>query len=46
MAATRIFVEAYEGAFKEPASNFGGYAYDALMIAVAALKKAGSTDKP
>jgi branched-chain amino acid transport system substrate-binding protein len=43
--ATKTFVEAYEGAFKEPASNFGGYAYDALMIAVAALKKAGSTDK-
>jgi branched-chain amino acid transport system substrate-binding protein len=43
--ATRTFVEAYEGAFKEPASNFGGYAYDALMIAVAALEKAGSTDK-
>jgi branched-chain amino acid transport system substrate-binding protein len=43
--ATKTFVEAYEGAYKEPASNFGGYAYDGLMIAVAALKKAGSTDK-
>ncbi|MCP4620306.1 MAG: ABC transporter substrate-binding protein [Bradyrhizobium sp.] len=43
--ATKTFVEAYESTFKEPASNFGGYAYDALMIAVAALRKAGSTDK-
>ena len=44
-AATKNFVEAYEGTFKEPSSNFGGYAYDALMLAVTALKKAGSTDK-
>jgi branched-chain amino acid transport system substrate-binding protein len=44
-AATKTFVEAYEGTFKEAASNFGGYAYDALMIAVTALGKAGTTDK-
>jgi branched-chain amino acid transport system substrate-binding protein len=44
-ATTKMFVETYEGTFKEAASNFGGYAYDALMLAVAALKKAGSTDK-
>lgn len=42
---TKAYVEAYEGAFKESASNFGGYAHDALMIAVAALRKAGTTDK-
>jgi branched-chain amino acid transport system substrate-binding protein len=42
-------VTAYEKAFKEAykqdVSTFGGYAYDGLMIAVEAIKKAGSTDK-
>ena len=35
----------YEGRFKQDVSTFGGHAYDGLMIAVEALKKAGSTDK-
>jgi branched-chain amino acid transport system substrate-binding protein len=35
----------YEGRFKSDVSTFGGHAYDGLMIAVEALKKAGSTDK-
>jgi branched-chain amino acid transport system substrate-binding protein len=35
----------YESRFKSDVSTFGGHAYDGLMIAVAALKKAGSADK-
>jgi branched-chain amino acid transport system substrate-binding protein len=35
----------YEGRYKSDVSTFGGHAYDGLMIAVEALKKAGSTDK-
>ncbi|NJN45689.1 MAG: ABC transporter substrate-binding protein [Candidatus Competibacteraceae bacterium] len=35
----------YEEAFKNPVSTFGAYAYDALMIAVDAMKRAGDTDK-
>jgi len=31
----------YESKFKEDVSTFGGHAYDALMILVAAIKKAG-----
>ena len=34
----------YEAKFKEPASTFGGHGYDAIMILVEAIKKAGSTD--
>jgi hypothetical protein len=34
----------YEAQFKEDASNFGGYAYDALLLLTEAIKKAGSTD--
>jgi branched-chain amino acid transport system substrate-binding protein len=34
----------YESKFKEDASTFGGHAYDALLILVEAIKKAG-TDK-
>ena len=37
--------QAYRAAYKEEASTFGGYAYDGLMIAVDAIKRAGSTDK-
>jgi len=32
----------YETAFKEPVSTFGGHAYDALMIVVTAVGKAGT----
>jgi len=35
----------YEGRYKSDVSTFGGHAYDGLMLAVEALKKAGSTDK-
>jgi branched-chain amino acid transport system substrate-binding protein len=31
----------YESKFNEPASTFGGHAYDAFMILVEAIKKAG-----
>ncbi len=36
---------AYKAAYKSEVSTFGGYAYDGLMIAVDAIKRAGSTDK-
>ena len=35
----------YESKFKEDVSTFGGHAYDALMIVVEGIKKAGSTDR-
>ncbi len=36
---------AYKTKYKSEASTFGGYAYDALLLSVDALKRAGSTDK-
>jgi branched-chain amino acid transport system substrate-binding protein len=35
----------YEALFKEDVSTFGGHAYDALMIVVEGLKKAGRPDR-
>jgi len=35
----------YQARFKSDVSTFGGHAYDGLMLAVEAMKKAGSTDK-
>ncbi len=35
----------YETAYKEDVSTFGGHAYDALLIMVEALKKAGQPDR-
>ncbi len=35
----------YETKYQEPVSTFGGHAYDALVILVEALKKAGTADK-
>ena len=35
----------YEGRFKSEVSTFGGHAYDGLMLAIDAMKKAGGTDK-
>lgn len=35
----------YEDHYKIDVSTFGGYAYDGLMMSVAAIKKVGSTDK-
>ena len=37
--------KAYEDKFKSDVSTFGGHAYDGLMLAVNAIKAAGSTDK-
>lgn len=39
------YKKGYEARFKSEVSTFGGHAYDALMIAVDAIKRAGSTDK-
>ncbi|GAB3774754.1 ABC transporter substrate-binding protein [Ramlibacter monticola] len=35
----------YEDKFKSDVSTFGGHAYDGLMLALGAMKAAGSTDK-
>ncbi len=35
----------YEARYKSDVSTFGGHAYDGLMLVVAAIKRAGSTDK-
>lgn len=37
--------KAFEDKFKSEVSTFGGHAYDGLMLAVNAIKAAGSTDK-
>jgi len=37
--------KAYEDRYKADVSAFGGHAYDGLMLAVNAIKAAGSTDK-
>jgi branched-chain amino acid transport system substrate-binding protein len=37
--------KAYNDRYKEDVSTFGGHAYDGLMIAVDAFKRAGSADK-
>ncbi|MEX2240911.1 MAG: ABC transporter substrate-binding protein [Burkholderiales bacterium] len=39
------YKRAYEARFKQDVSTFGGHAYDGLMLAVEAMKRAGSTDK-
>ena len=44
-AVTVLYTQAYVGRYKEDVSTFGGHAYDGLMIAVDAFKRAGSTDK-
>ena len=35
----------YEARFKQEVSTFGGHAYDGLMLALEAMRRAGSTDK-
>ncbi|TAL76933.1 MAG: ABC transporter substrate-binding protein [Burkholderiaceae bacterium] len=40
------YTHAFESTYKIPVSTFGGYAYDGLMMALAAVKKAGTTDGP
>ena len=39
------FKKEYEAAFKTDVSTFAGHAYDGLQIALAAIMRAGSTDK-
>ncbi|MBB1094146.1 ABC transporter substrate-binding protein [Rhodopseudomonas palustris] len=39
------YAKAYTDRYKEEVSTFGGHAYDALMIMVSAIKRAGDTDK-
>jgi branched-chain amino acid transport system substrate-binding protein len=39
------YKRAYEARFKQDVSTFGGHAYDGLMLAVEAMKRAGSADK-
>ncbi len=39
------YKQAYEARFKQDVSTFGGHAYDGLMLAVEAIRKAGGTDK-
>ncbi len=39
------YVKAYTDRYKSDVSTFGGHAYDGLMLAVEAIKRAGSTDK-
>jgi branched-chain amino acid transport system substrate-binding protein len=35
----------YETKYKEPVSTFGGHAYDALLVVVEGIKKAGAPDR-
>ncbi|KAB2921306.1 MAG: ABC transporter substrate-binding protein [Dechloromonas sp.] len=44
-AVVTSYANAYKAAWKTDVSTFGGYAYDGLMLAVDAIKRAGSTDK-
>ncbi len=44
-APALAYTAAYTAKYNEPISTFGGHAYDGLMIAVEAIKRAGSTDK-
>ncbi|MES1928941.1 extracellular ligand-binding receptor [Salinisphaera dokdonensis CL-ES53] len=39
------YKQEYESTFNESISQFGGHAYDGLMIAVKAIEAAGSTDR-
>jgi branched-chain amino acid transport system substrate-binding protein len=44
-AVVTAYADAYKAAYKTDVSTFGGYAYDGLMLAVDAIKRAGGTDK-
>jgi branched-chain amino acid transport system substrate-binding protein len=44
-AVSVAYKREYEARYKQDISTFGGHAYDGLMIAVGAIKRAGSTDK-
>ncbi|MEH6356026.1 MAG: ABC transporter substrate-binding protein [Marinobacter sp.] len=45
----KLIIEAYKSGYEArwnaKVSTFGAYAYDGLMLAVAAIEKAGTTDK-
>jgi branched-chain amino acid transport system substrate-binding protein len=41
----RNYAKEYKGAFNERPAAFGGFAYDALLMTIEAIKRAGSTDK-
>lgn len=43
--AVSAYRKDYTEHYKSDVSTFGGYAYDGLMLAVDAIKRAGSTDK-
>jgi branched-chain amino acid transport system substrate-binding protein len=44
-AVAEGYAKAFEARWKTDVSSFGGHAYDGLMLAVDAIKRAGSTDK-
>lgn len=44
-AVLTTYIKDYETKFKEDASAFGGYAYDALLIVAEGVKKAKSADR-
>jgi branched-chain amino acid transport system substrate-binding protein len=44
-AVVTSYANAYRDHYKADVSTFGGHAYDGLMLAVDAIKRAGSTDK-
>jgi branched-chain amino acid transport system substrate-binding protein len=44
-AAALAYSNLFSSAIKEPPSAFGAYGYDAFLIGVAAIKRAGGTDK-
>jgi branched-chain amino acid transport system substrate-binding protein len=44
-AVVTAYKRDYEARFKSDVSTFGGHAYDGLLLAVNAIKRAGSTDK-
>ena len=44
-AVVTQYTREYQARFKSDVSTFGGHAYDGLMLAVDAVRRAGSTDK-
>ncbi|WP_097460980.1 ABC transporter substrate-binding protein [Mangrovitalea sediminis] len=44
-SVVQTYKSEYEARWNSSVSTFGGYAYDGLMMAVEAIKSAGSTDK-
>jgi branched-chain amino acid transport system substrate-binding protein len=44
-AVVSAYKQDYESRYKQEVSTFGGHAYDGLMLALEAMRRAGSTDK-